>query len=811
MPRRILLKTLKISAIAISTLASFLLAVSLIRWASRPSPRSAEGLLARADHLAWNNNWLAAFPLYVESEQLFKKRGDQGHALYAHVSQVAVTMESNDLSLLIAELRRDLKLPEAAAPEVQLRIMEMKAKCEEEYDAGIATQTFAEVERLALQQHKLYLASRASGEQGILAFTLGNLADATSRVKRAYAVAKYLGDPAAHIRYAEMIGLGIEQLGRPKQALQFLDEAIAAQKKHPEVARPFVAYCAKIESLGQLGRYGEALALADTVAALSRQRRLYGQLQSLLTSEADVFARTGRIDKAISGYHEALTYAKLIRTRRAITNIDAKLAAAYERAGDLPKALSAIDEAIEANKQIPQELFLVPGNIAIKARIQRKLGRRAEAERLYSKGMDMLDALLTHVPTPEVERLLLTELGDLYSGFFELLSDEGRYGDAFRVIEQAHGRIEAQELEYDHTEVPRGLNAEEKRLQELELQLANTDDQNKRADIVYQIRGSRENGIIDRANEKTATLMGLRKQLQPDELLIEYVLSSPRSYALVINRLGAMRYALSEKKEIEEEATEYRDILRKHGTNSRLGRQLFRNLLGFTRDYPEAKSLLIVADGALHLLPFSALIDESGKYLLQTKSVGMTPSGTVLTLLHDRVDTSSESRPYLGVAAWTKTGETKPWVLRAISAKSKPDDLAILPQSRDEVESIAAMMPKPATVLIGPEATKQKFESLPLIDYRILHLALHGLVDPVFPDRSALAFAPSKNDNGRLQAKDIRRLHLNAELVTLSACDTGVGRLAPPVSKALTRLLSRQGPLAWYLRCGSWRTGARTG
>jgi hypothetical protein len=47
---------------------------------------------------------------------------------------------------------------------------------------------------------------------------------------------------------------------------------------------------------------------------LSRQHRLYGQLQSLLTSEADVFARTGRIDKAISGYHEALTYAKLIRT-----------------------------------------------------------------------------------------------------------------------------------------------------------------------------------------------------------------------------------------------------------------------------------------------------------------------------------------------------------------------------------------------------------------------------------------------------------------------------------------------------------------
>jgi CHAT domain-containing protein len=413
--------------------------------------------------------------------------------------------------------------------------------------------------------------------------------------------------------------------------------------------------------------------------------------------------------------------------------------------------------------------------MAIKARIQAKLGRRAEAESLYAKGMDILDALLTHVPTPEVERLLLTELGNLYSGFFELLSDDGRYDDAFRVIEQAHGRIEAQELEYDHIEVPHKLSAEEKQLQELELELVNTDDQGKRADILDQIRSSQENGVIDRTDEKTATLMELRRQLQPDDLLIEYVLASPRSYALVINRLGARRYALLDKKEIEEEVARYRNILRKYGTNSQLGQQLFQNLLGFTRSYPEAKSLLIVADGTLHLLPFSALIDESGKYLLETKPVGMTPSGTVLALLHDRVDTTSKSRPYLGVAAWTKPGETKPWVLRTISAESKPGELAILPQSRDEVESIAAMMPQPATVLIGQEATKQRFESLPLSDYRILHLALHGLVDPVFPDRSALAFAPSKNDNGRLEARDIRKLHLNAELVTLSACDTGVG------------------------------------
>src|SRR6185503_7349562 len=100
----------------------------------------------------------------------------------------------------------------------------------------------------------------------------------------------------------------------------------------------------------------------------------------------------------------------------------------------------------------------------------------------------------------------------LYSGFFELLSDDGRYGDAFRVIEQAHGRIEAQELEYNHTEVPHGLTAEEKQFQKLELELVNTDDPPKRADILNQLRSSQENGLIGRGDERTTTLTELQGQ-----------------------------------------------------------------------------------------------------------------------------------------------------------------------------------------------------------------------------------------------------------------------------------------------------------
>jgi CHAT domain-containing protein len=98
------------------------------------------------------------------------------------------------------------------------------------------------------------------------------------------------------------------------------------------------------------------------------------------------------------------------------------------------------------------------------------------------------------------------------------------------------------------------------------------------------------------------------------------------------------------------------------------------------------------------------------------------------------------------------------------------------------VQSIATDLPKPSTILLGTEATKTHFESLPLARFNVLHLALHGYADVDYPDRSALVFAPQPDgsDDGLLQVRDIRKMHLNARLVTLSACNTGVG----PVGEA---------------------------
>jgi CHAT domain-containing protein len=99
-----------------------------------------------------------------------------------------------------------------------------------------------------------------------------------------------------------------------------------------------------------------------------------------------------------------------------------------------------------------------------------------------------------------------------------------------------------------------------------------------------------------------------------------------------------------------------------------------------------------------------------------------------------------------------------------------------------EVETIAEDLPRPSTILLGSEATESRFKQLSLDSTVVIHLALHGYADLDYPDRSALIFAPdpSGREDGLLQVREIRGLHLKAKLVTLSACNTGVG----PVGEA---------------------------
>ncbi len=181
---------------------------------------------------------------------------------------------------------------------------------------------------------------------------------------------------------------------------------------------------------------------------------------------------------------------------------------------------------------------------------------------------------------------------------------------------------------------------------------------------------------------------------------------------------------------------------------------------------------------SLFLVPFPALKDKSGKYLIEKHTILTAPSLQVLELTRqqrERINqrVNSQQALVLGNPIMPSVGQP-------------PQQLRPLPGAEREANAIASLLNTQS--LTGSLGTKaaivQKMPSA-----RIIHLATHGIFDDVRGLGSAIALAPSGDDYGLLTAEEILDLKLNAELVVLSACDTGRGRITGDGIIGLSRSL----------------------
>ena len=239
----------------------------------------------------------------------------------------------------IWSLTQDLTRPEAADPETKLRILVIRGMREINYDAGEARSTWQDVYALAMKLHHYTLATRATGEQGIAAFILGDTETAKSQVLRAWGLSKVENDPAATVRYASVFGAGLVQIHRYKEALSPLNEAIKIAATTPEVAFPTIATYAKIDALAGLHQYDEALALAN--ASLARlENTLYdGEKSQVYISRGSVNRDRGDWSAAIADYQKSVALSTRIGNYRGVTDAAGLLAQAYEHNGDSPMRL----------------------------------------------------------------------------------------------------------------------------------------------------------------------------------------------------------------------------------------------------------------------------------------------------------------------------------------------------------------------------------------------------------------------------------------------------------------------------------------
>lgn len=188
-------------------------------------------------------------------------------------------------------------------------------------------------------------------------------------------------------------------------------------------------------------------------------------------------------------------------------------------------------------------------------------------------------------------------------------------------------------------------------------------------------------------------------------------------------------------------------------------------------------------------VPFPALIDGDGLYLVERHTILTAPSIQVLGMTHDR------RRALLQVqsAAFVVGNPSMPQVPYAGDGAVRR--LPPLPHAEREALEIAKLLD--ARALIGADATKSAVVAR-MQSARIVHFATHGLLDDFggLGIPGAVALAPSDTDDGILTASEIAGLSLQAELVVLSACSTAQGRATADGVVGLSRAFIAAGAAA---------------
>lgn len=309
--------------------------------------------------------------------------------------------------------------------------------------------------------------------------------------------------------------------------------------------------------------------------------------------------------------------------------------------------------------------------------------------------------------------------------------------------------------------------------------------------------------------------------MDDDSVLLEYMLGAERSYVWAVTRREIFSYELPPRAEIEAAARKFRELLTAPQTQANETLQQHEQRVGEARaQFPEValslskmliapvhqhlttKRLLIVPDGALHFVPFQALPDPASPAggermpLLLNYEIVYEPSASALAYVRDGHARPAGTKSIAVFANPVFDADDSRVTTKPARNQANPDqplgpvfrDLELfdgrfraLPASRDEAEAIMSFAPWGTGLkVMGFDANRAAVTKPELAEYRIVHFATHGVVDYENPALSGLVLSlvdrEGRPQEGFLSLNDIYNLRLSANLVVLSACNTGLGK-----------------------------------
>jgi CHAT domain-containing protein/Tfp pilus assembly protein PilF len=292
--------------------------------------------------------------------------------------------------------------------------------------------------------------------------------------------------------------------------------------------------------------------------------------------------------------------------------------------------------------------------------------------------------------------------------------------------------------------------------------------------------------------------------------IIEYVLSNDPEYLLciLIKESGRKIIKFDDNTNYDNLITGLRktimpdenyDLPADSITREQFTSSLYEKLIEpFEKELHGISELIIIPDGILGLVPFDLLRKSKDKpYLCENYSISLVPSVSILNYIMKR-DHYSAKENFLGIGGVLYTNENEVDYYSKIKINSGVNEyfreLGLtwedLPGSLNEILEIEKQVfdSVQTRLLTGIDASERNVKQFSmsgvLADYSNIHFACHGYMDSKLPQNSSIVLSEvsgfiDSDEDGYLTMKEIAQLNFNADLVVLSACDTGIGKILP--------------------------------
>ena len=403
-----------------------------------------------------------------------------------------------------------------------------------------------------------------------------------------------------------------------------------------------------------------------------------------------------------------------------------------------------------------------------RGRIAEKEGDLKAATGYYRQAVDVIEQQRSTINTETSKIGFVGDKQEVYRHLVAALFTDGQYDSAFEYVERSKSRALVDMLAAkknfavvsgDPTKVRQLLAMNDNADNEV-IQQGTAPEKTQIRSLVVSARQQLNEASPDLAslvNVSALATAQIESLIPPDEALVEYYYDAPYLVAFVLTDkgLGAVRLDGSG---LQDEVRQFRKDIENPNSNSylSLSRQLYDQLFRPLAERIDTRKLIIVAHGPLHYLPFNALHDGQS-YMIDRYSLRMLPSASVLKYLRtEPVD--------------------KPGNILAFGNPDLGNPMYDLVHAQDEAIAVTHGRPN-SKVLLRKAASETAFLQYGS-DFRYLHFATHGEFNADAPLKSALLLAGDKQNDGQLTVDKLYSLRLDADLVTLSACETGLGKIA---------------------------------